>query len=206
MEGRPAAINARLRPVLNQHFWIPMVVPESDSRTHVLQAPPDDLHLFPTNRQRFDSFAECVHVNHGALHQGGQEITILFPAGHELAGSQIMDFQAKPGCSSGVGILQSDQALAPTARQDRSFRPNSVGIVTKGVIEGRKFANAPINQVGKVRPLIDKNIGLPGEKQFFRPGSNGRENSLAADDINLIATGDAPGGPKQVFKLMPFHC
>ncbi len=162
--------------------------------------------MFLINRKRFGSFGECVHVDQGPLHQGGQEITILFPTGRELAGSQIMDFQAKPGCSSGVGILQPNQALAPTARKGRGIRPNSVGIVTKGVIEGRKFANAPVNQVGKVRPLIDKNIGLPGEKQFFRPGADGRENCLTADDINLIATGDAPSGPKQVFKLMPFHC
>jgi hypothetical protein len=68
-------------------------------------------------------------------------------------------------------------------------------------VEGRSFADRPVDQVPRRRLVLRKDIRLDRHQERFGGLRELGENRLAADYDNLVVVCDIGGGPDEVLEL-----
>lgn len=102
------------------------------------------------------------------VEQATNEIEILLATGDEFGYGEVMDFQAESGAASSVGIAHGHEPFLPARRQNGSVQGHPVGVVAKGLVKGRAFANGAVDQVGVSRIPQREHVGFDGDEQFGR--------------------------------------
>jgi len=83
-----------------------------------------------------------VHIDEVSAHQGGDEVAVLLSERAELRDAEVFLVEAPPGelwlaggCS-GVGVLHSDETIAPARRQRAGVEVDAVDAEAVELLEG----------------------------------------------------------------------
>ena len=151
------------------------------------------------------TFLDDARVRQPVPQQAGDEIEVFVPAGHKFGNGQVMDFQAESRAAAGVFVSHWHEAFAPAGGQNRCVRPDTVGVVTEGLMKGRAFADGAIDQIAVGRVAQGEKIGFDGDEQFGGRMRKLAEHGLAADDDEFLRARDAGRGADDVLKLRSLH-
>ena len=112
-----------------------------------------------------------------------------------------MNFQTETGATAGIFVTHRHKAILPTGWQNCRFHAHPVRVIAKSLVERLAFANRTINQVAVGRVAKGENIRLNGNQQFIGRLGKLAEHCLTANDDEFRRSGDAGGGPDDMFKL-----
>ena len=93
--------------------------------------------------------------------QSLDEISILVTIRHELAGSEIVYFQAQ-SCmaSSTYRILHANDPLLPATRQRGALERKPVDVEAEGTMKIREFSESTVHQIRVRRAVLGLDIDL----------------------------------------------
>src|SRR6266404_3874394 len=118
------------------------------------------------------------------------EASILLAADHRLGHDEIVHLQAQPRDAARALARDADESLLPPLRQHRRLRADSLGVVPVLPMEGRKLADAAVDEVGPLGVVARVEIRLDRGSKRDRRVWELAENRLAADDDDLLIPRD----------------
>jgi len=135
------------------------------------------------------------------VQQCPHKIQILFAAGNQFRCGEVMDFRAKPGATARIFVVNQNQPIFPSKRQNCGFFGHPMGVVAESLMKGRAFADRAVNQVGILGISQRINVRLNGNEEFCRCIWKLTQYRLTADDNEFFCSRDACGSPDDMLKL-----
>jgi hypothetical protein len=82
---------------------------------------------------------------------------------------------------------------------------NPLRVVPVRVVEGRAFADGPVDEIGALRLVLRVDVRFHRDAQLRRRVGVLAEDSLTADDDDLVVVGDVRGSADDVLEIPPSH-
>src|SRR5690349_15630953 len=98
-------------------------------------------------------------MNHGSLQKG----EIFVASGQRLGDEQVVDFEAQPFRTSGVLVLNSDEAFLPALGKEGGLLSDTLGVVSEGLVKRGQLADAAFDDVGALGMVSGKKVGFDGD-------------------------------------------
>ena len=140
-------------------------------------------------RQLFDGPRYRFFVQQLVPQESANELEILCAACGELGNCKVLRRRTDRGNSMGVPVLYCDRSLHPERRKYRGFRTYPVRVVAELLVERRFLSNRTVYNVRLSRIVKGIEIRFHGNEQFLRGLGERRQDCLAADDDNRVASG-----------------
>ena len=148
---------------------------------------------------------DLLGVRHAVPRRLPEESEVLLTPGDYLRAEQIVGFEAQSPRPSRVFVPDLDEALPPSWRQDSGLFGDALGVITEGLMEGRQFADAALDEVGAFGVVQWKKVSFDGDAHRLRSVGELTQDRLAADDHNSVVVGDDRGSADEVLELFPGH-
>jgi len=114
----------------------------------------------------FESVADRGQVNEPVTEQSGHVIGVLGSSRDQFGHGQIMRLKTASRGPVGSGGAEGHEPFLPAARQDGGLDADAVGVIAERSVEGREFADAPVDELSVVGRSQREEIGFDGMEKL----------------------------------------
>jgi hypothetical protein len=116
-----------------------------------------------------------------------------------------VNFQAPASHVVGVLVLHQYQPIAPALGKDRGGLVHTVGVVAKGAMKRRIFADTSVDQVAAGRIAAGKDVRLVRDEQLRRRIGKLAKDCLAPNYHQVLRVRNDSRGANDVLQLCARH-
>ena len=151
--------------------------------------------------KQLDSTPQLIELDKLVAQERGDELDVLLPSRGKLAHGQVVSFQAPPGASPSVCILDWHEPTLPARGQDGGLRAHSVDVESVGLMKQRELSECAVDCFGPLWVVARKNVHLARPQQVIRRIRKLPEHRLAADDDQFVILGNVARRANRVLQL-----